>query len=319
MSDLFTDALNAPAGRLAEILLMKMTKGEDGKEMPDEMRSRFEKLLKAEGSFGQLARVRLAAEISSLFEHAPEWTASNIVPLFNWSSSDAHAAWSSRKYSNYIGSPKLMELMKEAFLALFSRDDMPEDDLHTFAEWLTVIMLANKSGRTRGYPITQTEARSALRKAGANALSSVAHRLAIEMDSAKSGEKIVKWRNVVGPVFQSVWPLDAELQSPNSTYKLVQILRGSGEAFPEAARVIIPFIRPEDPARHTSVYSISDAPDILYSSSPAQMLELVSAVVGDAPTRSVYGLGKVLERIRASDPTLADKKKFQNLMSFATD
>jgi hypothetical protein len=316
MRDLFTDSLNAPAGRLAEILLKKLKKGKHGREMPEDMQARFERLIHADGHFGELARVRLAAGVSFLFEHAPEWTTKNVVPLFEWSSPDAQAAWSSRKYSNYIGSPKLIGLMKEPFLALFGRDGVDEDDLHFFADWLAALILANQSIGA-DYPITPTEARSALRRAGTRGLSNVAHRLATEMERASPGEKITKWRNVVGPVFQNIWPLDAELQTPASTFKLVQILRSSGAAFPEAAEVIIPFIRAEDPRRHTSVYSISEAPDALYSAAPDKMLDLISAVVADAPTQSVYNLNKVLSRIRAHAPALADSKKFQKLVTIA--
>jgi hypothetical protein len=97
----------------------------------------------------------------------------------------------------------------------------------------------------------------------------------------------------------------------------VQILRASGTAFPEAAEVIIPFIRPDDPRRHTSVYSISNADDVLYSSSPERILDLVAAVVGEAPARSAYRLNRVLERIREHGPALANTKKFQRLLSLA--
>lgn len=144
------------------------------------------------------------------------------------------------------------------------------------------------------------------------------HRLAIEMKKAKPEEKISKWQSVVGPVFQSIWPLDIELQTSSSTLQLVQILRASGNAFPEATDVIIPFIRPEDPRRHTSVYSISKADDVLYSSSPERMLDLLAAVVGDAPARSGYGLANALDRVRACAPQLADTRKFQKLLSFAS-
>jgi hypothetical protein len=47
------------------------------------------------------------------------------------------------------------------------------------------------------------------------------------------------------------------------------------------------------------------------------MLDLIAAVVGDAPPGSVYGLGKVLSRLRAFDPTLADTRKFQRLLTCA--
>jgi hypothetical protein len=148
-------------------------------------------------------------------------------------------------------------------------------------------------------------------------LPSVAYRLAIEMETAKPEEKVGHWKNIVGPVFESVWPLDAQLQSPSSTSNLVQILRASGEAFPQAAEAIIPFIQPEDPRHHTSVYSISNADDVMYAVAPDKMLDLIAAVVGDSSGPSLYGLMKVLERIRGHAPSLANSRKFQRLESLA--
>jgi hypothetical protein len=317
MSDALTRALNRPAGHLAEVLIKKLTKGENGHEMPDDMARRFDTLACAPGSFGKLARVRFAAEVSLLFERAPQWTTRRIVPLFDWSSPDAHDAWAARKYSNYIGSPELFGLTKQPFLALFTRTDIPDEDLNIFADWLTAIVIANQA-RQANYPLTAIEARMALRQAGVRVLPSVGHRLAVEMERAKPAEKISKWREVVGPAFQSIWPLDIELQTPVSTFKLVQILRATGNAFPEAADIVIPFIRPEDSRRHTSVHSISEADEVLYTSAPQKMLDLLAAVVGDALVKSVYGLNKVLDRIRAVNSQLADTKKFQKLVSKAS-
>ncbi|MGH8737042.1 MAG: hypothetical protein ACREVC_06770 [Burkholderiales bacterium] len=313
MNDMSTRALNHPSGRLAEILLKKLAKGQGDRELPDPLRARLEELTAATGNFGRLARVRLAAELSFLFERAPRWTKEIIVPLFDWSSPEAADAWSARKYANYVGSPELIALTKRPFLELFSRADISDEDLRIFADWLVAMMLANQSERA-DYPISPAEARSALRRAGAKGLSSVGHRLAIEMERAKPEEKISTWRDVVGPVFQSIWPLDIELQTSASTFKLVQILRASGAAFPHAAEVIVPFIRPDDDRHHTSVYSLSDADDILYSSSPETMLDLVAAVVDEGSGRSAYGLGKVLERIREHAPPLSNSKKFQRLL-----
>jgi hypothetical protein len=47
------------------------------------------------------------------------------------------------------------------------------------------------------------------------------------------------------------------------------------------------------------------------------MLDLLAAVVGDASPGSVYALSNALERIRGSDPELADTRKFQKLMNSA--
>jgi hypothetical protein len=294
MSDVFTDALNAPAGRLAEVVLGKITKGS---ELTDDVRTRLDRLVDAPGRAGLLARVRLARDVAFLYNHAPNWTTSRIIPLFDWSSPDSASVWSARKYSGYIGSPELFGLLKQSFLQIFGRSDTPPEDLRTFAEWLTAILIANHASEA-GYPLLDTEARSALRRAGDTALSSVGHQLAIQMGNATPEEKVKRWRTVVGPVFRAIWPLDV--------------------AFPEAADIIVPFIRPDDPRAHTTVYSIAEASDALFVAAPPKMLDVIAAVVGEAPPGSVYALGKALKRLRAVDPSLADTRKFQKLLVYAS-
>jgi hypothetical protein len=316
MSDVFTDALNSPTGRLVEILLKKLPTGIHKNAVSSDLRQRLDKLVDAAGRPGELARVRLAAEVSLLFERAPDWTKQKLVPLFDWSCSEAPNMWSARKYSNYIGSPELFGLIKQPFLEMFSRTDVSAEELETFSEWLTAIVIANQAHGT-GYPLTSTEARSALRRAGVKALSSVGHRLAVEMGGSSPQQKAARWRTVVGPVFQAIWPLDVELQTSATTYKLAQILLATGDAFAEAADIIIPFIRPDDKRAQSTVFSIAEAPAQLYASSPSKMLDLVAAVVGEASPGSVYALGKALDRIRKVDATLASTRKFQRLIEYA--
>ncbi len=315
-NDVLISAINNPAGRLVELLLTKIKTGDTGQELPGDMRHRFDKLVSAPGSFGQLARVCFASHVAYLFGRIPIWTTESIIPLFDWNSPEALDAWKARKYSSNIGSPKLFELTKAPFLELFNRSDVSEDELDVYGTWITSIIIANQSSNA-GYPLTSAEARSALRKAGTRVLPSIGHRLAIEMQSAGMGEKTAKWVDVVGPAFRSIWPLDAELQSPSAAFKLVQILLATGSAFSDAADVIIPFIRPEGPHEHTTLYSISKADDVLYSSSPEKMLDLVAAVVSDEPSGNVYGLRKILERIRSHAPQLANTRKYQRFLGVA--
>ena len=56
--------LGIGSGRLAEILLKKLTTGPNDRELPEPLRARLDKLIIAAGNFGRLARVRLAAKHS---------------------------------------------------------------------------------------------------------------------------------------------------------------------------------------------------------------------------------------------------------------
>jgi hypothetical protein len=318
MNDAFHSAINTPPGRLAEVLLTKLSKEKRGKrQVSAEMHARLEKLIAAPGKAGRLARVRLAADLPFLYARTPRWTKNHIVPLFDWSCPDAADMWAARKYSNAIGSPKLFALIKKPFLELFGQPGLDAGDIHHFAEWLAALVIANVKSNA-GYPLSSMEARAALRRAGAGVLSAVGHQLAVEMGHAANDKKIEQWRAVVGPVFQSIWPLDAELQTSSSTFKLVQILIAAGPAFSEAADVIIPFIRSDDVREQTNVFSISQAPEALYEASPSKMLDLLAAMVGDAQPASVLSLDKALTKLRKFDPKLADTRKFQKLVVAAS-
>lgn len=314
MRDVFNDAINAPMGRLAEILLRRVP--EANLEPSGPLLARLDRLVDTPGKPGLLGRARLAADVAFLFARVPGWTKTKLLPQFEWSSPDAAALWSARKYSSVIGSPELFRLTKRAFLELFGRNTQAED-LDTFAEWLVVILLVNQ---TEGavYDLTSTEARAALRRAGAKVLSSVGHRLATELESAKTEERADLWRTVVGPVFRAIWPLDVDLQTSASTFKLVQILCATEEAFPEAVEVVLPFVRSEGPRSLTTICSLAEAPDSLYKAAPEKMLNLIAAVVGEASPSSVYGLGKAMSRLRSLDPTLAGSRRFQKLLNSAT-
>ena len=116
-----------------------------------------------------------------------------------------------------------------------------------FSDWLAAILLANRAVKA-GYPLTTTEVRSILRRAGHSSLWSFAHRLATQMESAAPALKTKVWSETVGPVFQGAWPLDVELQTEAATFKLVQILLATGAAFKDAAKIIIPFHSCRGPA-----------------------------------------------------------------------
>jgi hypothetical protein len=311
-ADIFTTALNDAAGSLASVLLKRTPKPKGQIELGKAVRDRYVRLLRKNDFFARLARVRISAAVSFLFERAPTWTAAHILPSYDWTSSDALAVWSARKYANYIGPAKLFELTKRPFVELFSRPDVPIEDVRVFSEWLAVVLLAKQAG-SADYPLTTTEGRSILRTSGHESLWSFAHRLAVEMESAKPAEEKSVWQTVVGPVFKGAWPLDAELQTPRATFKLVQLLLATGQAFGEAAPVIIPFIRPEDSHAHSSIFSISEADPEIYGVAPQQMLNLLSAVAGDAPNRSLYGMNKALGKLQEKAPELATTRAFQKL------
>jgi len=311
-----TTAMIAPVGRLADVLFQRLAGVQRGQAVSPELPRRLDQLVSTPGRAGVLARVYLAANVYPLFERVPDWTREHVVPMFDWSNPDASQAWAARKYANHIGSPKLFELTKRPLLELFARSDTGPDEARIFSQWLISVLIANRR-HSAAYPLTEAEVRSALRGAGDKALPSVAQRLMIEMKQAPEGQQVAVWRSVVGPIFEGVWPLDVSLQTSASTFALVQLLRATGEAFPLAADIVIPFIRPDGRPGHRSVIPLIDAPEALFVSAPAKVLELTVAVVGDTADGSVYGLTQVLDHILDKAPELAETPQFRRLVNQA--
>lgn len=304
------------AGKLVDILMQLMPVSEAETVFREKLAPRLKLLIEKPGKSGQCALVRLAVNLPYLFERAPRWSVRTIIPLFEWTESFAPLVWHARVYSRSIGGPKLFVLLKAAFLSLFSRHDVSDEALRIFSGWLVSMLLANTKSKAE-YDLTFVEARAALRRTKPTVLQSVAHDLAEEMQQAAPSQKVAVWRNVVGPLFEGIWPMDVDLLSGAVTFKLLQILRATGEAFPEAAVVIEPFIVPEEKEQGTAAFSLSNADDLLFRSSPTKMLDIVAAVVGKRPPGSVFQLQQVLERISACQPALINTRKYQALAQMA--
>jgi hypothetical protein len=231
--DVITEALGSIPGQLAEAALKKLPRQSENPDLFAQAVKRLDQLVGLPGKAGKLARAPLELEVSYLFDLAPQWAMDKLVPLFDWSCPEAGAAWASRKFSHNIGSPKLFDLTKKPFLELFGRQDVKSDDLETFAEWLTVIVISNRLRPSDPYPITGHEGRAALRRAGVVVLPRVASRLAIEMVSVPAEKKAEQWRSIVGPAFDELWPIDVDLQTSQATFHLSRLLLSTGDAFHE--------------------------------------------------------------------------------------
>lgn len=315
--DPFSAAINDVSGHLATVLLKRTNGRPRGMfELNAQLQSRYDKLTGGNDRFAILARLVLSQNIAYLFERAPLWSKANILPLYQWTSPDAPAMWSARKYARNVGSSALFDLTKKPLLELLTRRETPDTEVQTYAEWIAVILLAKQGGRTQ-YNLTFKEVRSVLRGTRPWGLASFAHRLAVEMQSAKPGEKMKVWSEVIKPVFHGAWPLDAELQTKAVTFKLVQLLLATGAAFSDALAIILPFVRAED-HHGSALFSLSEADEALFKRDPDGMLRLLSAVVGNAAPQSVFGLNKALTKLTNHAPHLAQTKAFQRLTEQAS-
>ena len=63
-------------------------------------------------------------------------------------------------------------------------------------------------------------------------------------ENGKPANKITRWRQIIGPFFREIWPLDASLRSEEATRNLVMMALECEAAFPEAVEAILDFVVP---------------------------------------------------------------------------
>jgi hypothetical protein len=137
---------------LLKILLRNLTNG-SASELSDGMRARLDRLVDAPAKAGRFARIRLAADVPVLFKHAPSWTKSRIIPLSIGLRPMPQMSGHPENIRTTSDHPELFGLTKQPFLEIFGQIGVPQDDLRTFAEWLTSILIANQV-HDAGYPLT---------------------------------------------------------------------------------------------------------------------------------------------------------------------
>ena len=83
LDDPMTDALNHPAGKLAEAALSRLSKykPEAGKKLPPQVRPYFDEI--ADSAHGHFARVMLAARLHYLHAIDPVWAVDKLVPYMS--------------------------------------------------------------------------------------------------------------------------------------------------------------------------------------------------------------------------------------------
>ena len=262
-------------------MLSKITKG-SGSELSDDVRTRLTGSLTPPEERGTCAGPVLPAMCPSFFDHAPKLTISRIILCL-------------------IGRHRTQRAFGRLgnIRATSGRRSFSVSLSNLFCKYSAVATRRRKTlhvrGMADGHPNCQS-CQPALaipcstpKRIGfapgrrRRALSSVGHRLAVEMGSATPEQKVERWQTVVGPVFRAIWPLDVDLQTSAATFQLVQILLATGDVFSGSRRhhqfrsfgLTIP-------RAHTTIFSIAERRTDSSRPLPPRWLDLIAAVVGEA-------------------------------------
>ena len=308
LEDPLTDALNHPAGKLAEAALARLRKYEPemGAGLPGAVRPYFDAI--GEDPDGQLGRVMLATRLHYLFAVDPDWSREHIIARLNpGRSQEAASLWSAYGWSPSVG-PDLLRAFKESFLAIL-RNEAPEHrklgNLRSL--FMTVCLEAPEE-------LTEQEVRGVVEALPEKGLKTVLGSLKRRL-TGEPAEREQIWHEKVYPWLREYWPQAAVRNTAGTSETILELLAECGEAFEQAAEWSLEHLRPHE---GRGLYRLNENGHA--EQYPESMLRVLDRVV-DAEVLQVYEryhLREILDALVGANPEMAGDPRFQRLYRIAT-
>ena len=308
LEDPLTDALNHPAGKLADAALVRLRKYEPemGAGLPGPVRQYFDAI--GQDPDGQLGRVMLAMRLHYLFAVDPEWATEHMIARLDPArSQEAASLWSAYGWSPSVG-PDLLRAFKGPFLKIL-RIEAPEyrklGNLRNL--FMTVCLEAPDE-------LTDPEIRSVVDGLPEKGLKAVLRSLKGRL-TGEAPDRTRVWQEKVHPWLREYWPQAAVRNTAGTSDAILELLAACGEAFAQAAEWSLEYLRPHEGRGHYRLNENGHAERY-----PEAMLRVLDRVV-DADILQVYEklhLREILDALVGANPDFASDPRFQRLYRIAT-
>ena len=303
-----TDALNHPAGKLAEAAMIRLQKY--GPRVGDGLRAPARPYFDAVAAapHGHLGRVMLTTRLPYLFALDQKWAERWLVPLLKPAdSAEAANLWYAYGWSRTI-SPDLLLAIKARFLEVLRDGEVAARTKHN----LTLIFIAVCLDAPN--ELTHDEVSSVVSAMSERELKAVLECLTQRLIGEPS-EQAELWREKIGPWLQRYWPIAESRNTAATSNAMLKMLVVCGDAFPEAVAWSLNYLQPTQ----GDLIGLTSAR--LLKRHPLTTLEILDKVVGEEGVRphNRGTLRGILHTIQTAVPERAATAKFQRLYRFATE
>lgn len=303
-----TDALNHPAGKLAEAALARLRKYEplSGAGIPEVVRPYFGAI--GEDPNGHLGRVMLATRLHYLFAIDPGWATEHIIArLRPGQSQEAANLWSAYGWSPSLG-PDLLRAFKEAFLEILRNEDLDDRKIGNLRGLFMTVCLEAPG------ELTEQEIRNVVDTFSEVALKTVMASLKQRL-TGEACERAQVWHGKVYPWLKAYWPRVADRNTAGTSLEMLEMLAECGDAFPEAAEWSLEYMRPLEGWGLRRL-----GKDGLAAEHPNVMLRVLDKIVdgGVLPGHQRYPLREILDALAEANAEMVGGAQFRRLYRIAT-
>lgn len=319
--DLVDRALNAPGGVLAWTLInyLAAAKPAPSAELGD-LETRFNLVARADGESGLLGRVHFSRGLNYVHQTAPDWTNAEMLPRFQEEHAEALAMWKANAQAR-VGSAVLFNALKAPLIAMIPRPELSDLEAGNLATRLLDVLVWHRLGSGQDYELTAAEVRDLLVVSPERVREHFAWLLwRLQSDDApwdgQMAAKGTRWRELVGPIFERIWPLDARLRSERASQDLVQMAMNTDDAFPEAVHAVVDVLAPYELYALEHTLRLEAAHTAIIERYPRAIIKLTSALIDPMLHPVPRDLSKLLDDCENLDPQIIDDPAFTRLNGF---
>lgn len=308
--DSVSDAINHPAGRLAETILRRI-RLDMSPETAEPVVARLTAVAGGPSAAHLLGRAVLATQLAFLYRFNPEFVLTCLVPRFSWDDQEeAKGIWEGFLHSARI-TPDLIAALRPHFLhAPEHLSLLPKGLRRSYGELVGAVALYLPTALTREeFNLVLNHLDDEVRAA---ILYFFVQGLKTDTEHAES-----LWQEVMKPWLAACWPKDQALNGPNVSQEMCELALAGGSAFPDIVDVVSPFVA--CPGRPGFVIHTLDKESQLPEHHPQATTKLLLQVVpteGDPRQHYhvYYGLTSIIGRIRGSWPDAETNPGFRELV-----
>jgi hypothetical protein len=251
--------------------------------------------------------VYLAQILAYLDAIDPIWTAENLRNHLSWDHPEALPLWRSYAYGD-IGSARLFNALKPAMLEAFERNQLSDGQFEGLVSKLLSVCMWHHRGEAAAYSLTPAEMKRALSVGPSSARRNVAWNLWRMMGLAEGepADKASRWREIVGPLLQDIWPLDGKLRSIDTTRNLVLMALECEQAFPAAVDGILDFLVPYELYQISHSLRLEDTHNRLVAQHPLAFVRLVNALIDPTAFPVPSDLATLLQECVVANPAVVN-------------
>ena len=305
--DLYEQAINSAAGKLAQTLLLEIdAKRQENVSPTNSQRQLLRRISNCKGTFGLLGSAVFARSLSFLLTVDRQCVIDDLGPRINATNAEG-VALRSVMLSYGLISPELTRVLGQAVMKGAIECKANGHAANVAANILRPALADVRGDNRVQWSLTASDVAQVLRASPSSFRREVLQLLVSwsKNDGARAKET---WRISIKPFFTKVWPKEREFLDVLLTHQLIALAVGAGNEFPDAIEQLRPYLVPFD-------RGLGLLPDISSSNVPERFphetLGLLWLVCGPESRGSYYGISNIIDRLIEADPGLEADRRLQ--------